>query len=310
MRREIMKSIISICILLCLTILASGMASAQGEYPTSVPAADLSASLASGLATGQASPLAACPQYGQAAAEGTYGTKVIAGDSDVGLPLSQFLTPPQAAAWVFYWDIGSTSGMYDDNDVVYLRFGAALPAQVQANNIRLTGWGNYPAGSYVKPGDSDIGQALIMPAPPLPSVLATGFYYMDLTGGAGYDLGDPVYLKVQAPAVPVTGTNDIRITECAGFPAGSRVSLIDPDANNPLTGFDTWLPWATRPTGGPIPVALPLRGPVAELAFYNANGNTDPVGNPIYDGGDLVYFDIAPGAPVTPIVSPNDVRLY
>jgi hypothetical protein len=264
---------ISICIMLCLAILASGQAVAQ-PAPQPVPLA-------------------------------TFGTKVIAGDADVGQPLSQFLTPPQLGAWVFYWDVGSTSGMYDDKDVAYLRFGSALPAQVQANNIRLTGWGNYPAGSYVKPGDSDIGQALIMPpTPALPSAGSTGFYYMDLTGGPGYDMGDPVYLKVQLPNALTTGTNDIRITASAGFSAGSRVSLIDPDANKPLSPFKA----IATAAGGPFLASTRL--PVAELAFFNANGNTDGAGNPIYDEGDVVYFDISPGGPFTPIVSPNDIRLY
>jgi|WetSurMetagenome_2_1015567.scaffolds.fasta_scaffold224107_2 hypothetical protein len=129
MRREILKSIISICILLCLTILASGMAAAQGEYPTSVPAAGQGASLASGLATGQSALLAACPQYGQAGAEGTFGTKVMSGDSDVGLPLSNFGNvglPFQTFGWVAYWDIGTTPGFYDNQDVAYLQFGSAL----------------------------------------------------------------------------------------------------------------------------------------------------------------------------------------
>lgn len=259
-----MNNRISICILLCLAILASG----------------------------------------QAAAQGTYGTKVQAGSPDVGLPLSQFNLGPQPTAFVFYWDIGSTSGMYDDKDVAYLRFSLLAPAQVQANNIRLTGWGNYPAGSYVKPGDSDIGQALIMPFPPLPAAIPTGFYYMDLTGGPGYDMGDPVYLKVQLPALARTGTNDIRITANGAFPAGSRVSLIDPDADKPLTPFKTPI----NPITGATLAAG--RAPIAQLAFFNANGNTNPGGFPIYDEGDVVYFDISPGGPLTPIVSPNDIRLY
>lgn len=241
---------------------------------------------------------------GQAAAQGTYGTKVQAEDPDMGLPLSQFLAPQQAGAWVFYWDIGSTSGMYDDKDVAYLRFGTAAPAQVQANNIRLTGWGTYPAGSYVKPGDSDIGQALIMPAPLLPSAAFTGYYYMDLIGGVGYDMGDPVYLKVQAPATATTGSNDIRITSSPGFPAGSRVSLIDPDANKPLTPFKA----IATGLGGPILASFPQA--FARFAFFNANGNTNPAGAPIFDEGDVVYFDINPGGPGTSIVSPNDIRLF
>jgi hypothetical protein len=310
MRREIMNSKISICILLCLTVLASGMAAAQGGYPASGPAADQGASLSSGQATGQAAPLAACPQYGQAAAEGTFGTKVVAGDSDVGLPLSIF-SPGQFSVNAFYWDIGTTPGLFDDRDVAYLRFGPALPpAQVQANNIRLTGWGSYSAGSYVKPGDLDIGQALLNVAPFLPSGLATGFYYMDVTGGQGYDLGDPVYLKLQSPSVaPIsTETNDIRITPNAGFPAGSRVSLNDPDGGKRLVPVPTFM--ALPGFGGGVAPTSP-RALIAQLAFYNANGNVNLVGAALYDEGDVVYFDVNPGLlPAIPIVSPNDIRLF
>jgi len=298
------------------------MAAAQGEWPTSVPTADQGASLASGLATGQEASLATCPQYGQAAAEGTFGTKVKAGDEDVGIPLSLFSasvgTPPaimiQFNAWVSYWDIGTTPGFYDDQDVAYLQFGSNIfgPLRiVRANNIRLTGWGPYPAGSYVKPGDSDIGQILVQPPQAgLPSGIQADFYYMDVIGGAGYDVGDPVYLKVQSPihlfGPPLTGTNDIRITANAGFPAGSRVSLNDPDAAKPLTLFMP--PVAIPPAGGPIPTSPAVGLAVAQLGFFNANGNViaPPGSQAIYDDGDVVYFDINPLG----VVSPNDIRLY
>jgi hypothetical protein len=323
MRREIMKSKISICILLCLTILASGMAAAQGEWPTSVPAADQGASLASGLATGQASPLAACPQYGQAAAEGSFGTKVKSGDTDVGLPLSTFAAIPgpnpaataQNTVYISYWDVGATPGIYDDQDVVYLQFGSALVPPtariVRTNNIRLTGWGTYPAGSYVKQGDSDMGQQLLpwFPAPnptAFASGITTGFSFMNVVGSTGYDLDDPVYLKTVAnPFVPAsTNTNDIRITANAGFPAGSRVSLNDPDAALPLSPFNV----VYTANGGPLAPLPPLPAPIATLSFYNANGNVMgiPPGSAIYDTGDFVYFDVNPIG----IVSPNDVRLY
>jgi len=274
---------ISICILLCLAILASG----------------------------------------QAAAQGTYGTKVQAGDPDVGLPLSTFapLVPPiplpqsQFNAYVSYWDLNSNN-VYDAQDVAYLQFGSSnAPFQsfVQANNIRLTGWGIYPAGSYVKAIDSDMSKPLILQPPALPSSASTtvSFYYLDATAGAGYDLGDPVYLKVQSPgpAINGVGTNDIRITANAGFPAGSIVSLNDPDAARPLTLFKLIpIPFLIQAQGGPFVASARL--PVAQLAFFNANGNTDVIGTPIYDDGDVVYFDIAPGAVATPIVSPNDIRLF
>jgi hypothetical protein len=63
---------------------------------------------------------------GQAAAQGTYGTKVNAGDPDVGLPLSQF-APIGALAqntfWISYWDLNA-NGLYDAQDVPYLQFGS------------------------------------------------------------------------------------------------------------------------------------------------------------------------------------------
>jgi hypothetical protein len=317
MRREIMKSIISICILLCLTVLASGMAAAQGEWPTSVPAAGPGASLASGQATGQASPLATCPQYGQAATEGTFGTKVNAGDSDEGRPLSQFSLPlGQNFLWITYWDIGSNLGLYDDEDVLYLQCGLSVPRSIHANDIRLTAWGNYPAGSYIKPSDPDMGQIPCMPVPLLPSGIEAGFYYLNVEGGPGYDMGDPVYLKVQSlpnvPALPETGTNDVRITPNAGFPAGTRVSNNDPDAGKILISFAPGTPLLgpIPPLGGPVPstvIAAPLN--VATIKFYNANGNvapTLPPLNAIYDEGDKVYLDIEPFG----IVSPNDIRLF
>ena len=174
-----MKAIAAICVLLCLAMISS-QATAQpyGTY-------------------------------------GTYGTKVKSGDPDVGLPLSNFAGIPfpstapftQNLYWISYWDINA-NGLYDDKDVVYLQFGStqAPPAQriVRPNNIRLTGWGSYPAGSYVKDSDSDVGQQLNTVPPAgyaLPAANQVGFYYLDIAGSAGYDLDDPVYLKVQSVVV-------------------------------------------------------------------------------------------------------------
>jgi hypothetical protein len=270
---------ISICILLCLTIIASG----------------------------------------QAAAQQTFGTKVNAGDPDVGLPLSAFSpiggtgggTTFQNNAYLSYWDIGSTPGLYDDQDVVYLQFGSAAGGAnriIRTNNIRMTGWGVYPPGSYVAPADSDIGQQLPPWAPPaitsFPTAAFTGFRYMNLVGGAGYDIGDPIYLKAGSASGPFTGTNDVRITPVPPYFAGSRVSLADPDAAKPTTAFYGNALGLGLPNAGPQ-IAATVPTPIASLAFFNANGNTLGA-HPIYDDGDVVYFDVAPLG----TVSPNDVRLY
>jgi len=114
-------------------------------------------------------------------------------------------------------------------------------------------------------------------------------------------------LKVQSPAGLVgepiiTGANDLRITANAGFLAGSRVSLNDPDAGNALTLF--YPPVAIPAAGGPS-LTTPS-GPIAQLSFFNANGNSQGPFNAIYDDGDVVYFDTNPVG----VVSPNDIRLY
>ena len=271
----------SICILLCLAILASG----------------------------------------QAAAQGTYGTKVNAGDPDVGLPLSNFAQIPAAGTpailwqnnfWISYWDLNA-NGLYDAQDVPYLQFGSTNlfpPAQriVRANNIRLAGWGSYPAGSYVSANDPDIGQQLntVPPAPyALPSAAFVGFYYLNVAGTAGYDMQDPVYLKVLSapfPLPPQAETNDIRITGYANYPAGSRVSITDPDAGKPLALFKL----DGGAIGGPTPTAAP--GPIGTFMFFNANGNiaNPPPFSAIFDDGDVVYLHVGFGA----AVGPGDIRLF
>jgi len=276
-----MNNRLSICILLCLAILASG----------------------------------------QAAAQGTYGTKVNAGDPDIGLPLSQFQpigALGQNAYWISYWDLNA-NGLYDAQDVPYLQFGSTnFPAAqriVRANNIRLAGWGNYPAGSYVKASDQDIGQQLNTVPPfayALPSFPAVGFYYLDVAGTTGYDLEDPVYLKVLSAAVAplALGTNDIRITGFANYPAGSRVSIIDPDAGKVLTAFIApIIPPIANLVGGPT-ATTPL-GQIGSFMFFNANGNiiNPPAFSPIFDDGDVVYFHVGAGGPGA-AVGPNDIRLF
>jgi len=264
---------------------------------------------------------------GQAAAQQTYGTKVTAGDPDIGLPLSSFnptigvipAIPPlatvtaQNTAYLSFWDVGATSGLFDNQDVVYLQFGssAGTPTRiVRANNIRMTGWGNYAAGSYVKPGDSDIGQQLL-PWPPttfpvVPNPPNLQFAYMEVDGSQGYGLGDPVYINIAGVGL-TTDTNDVRVTSFAGFPAGSRVSNADSDAARTLLSF-YFGPGLNVPAAGPA-LTGPVPWPIGRLSFYNANGNIAPTGgfaNGIYDDGDVVYFDVAP----LNIVSVNDVRLF
>jgi hypothetical protein len=256
--------------------------------------------------------------FGGAAAQ-TFGTKVTAGDPDVGLPLAPFgaggITGDpidgQDSAYLSYWDIGSTPGLYDDKDVVYLQFGSvAFGANriVRANNIRMTPFEpNYPAGSKVIAGDSDMGQQLLPWGTPLfPAGATIGFYYMDVSGGSGYNIGDPIYLKAGGINYNAVTTNDIRITSVDDYPAGSRVSLGDTDGGKLVNRFQA--PYAGLGTGGPQPTGTPT--PIASLWFFNANGNTDIQGNLIYDYPDLPYLHIGPVNSGQNAVTPGDVRLF
>jgi hypothetical protein len=250
-----------------------------------------------------------------AASAQSFGTKVKMGDPDLGIPLSTLGNatgfPFQNSVYVAYWDIGATPGLYDNEDVVYLQLGSVLgPVNkiVRVNNLRLTQWNNYTPGSKVKDVDPDIGQQ-VMPTPTNFPTLVTGFTYMDIGGVTpGYDLEDPIYLKVSIPLFPpwVTGSNDIRIAPVGNYPAVSKISNNDFDTNRPLSPFTN----PASAAGGPIIPNPPGIGSIAQIAFFNADGNTLPTGggstNPIYDYPDYVYLDIPPLI----VVSVNDVRLW
>jgi hypothetical protein len=82
--------------------------------------------------------------------------------------------------------------------------------------------------------------------------------------------------------------------------AGSKIKNNDVDWNTPLTLM-------LGATAGVVNLGL---GPVAELRFYNKDGDVTSLGAPIYGSEDPVYLDVSfPGFANYGIVSPNDVRL-
>jgi hypothetical protein len=207
------------------------------------------------------------------ASEYQFGTKVLSADKDIGRPL--FAMP--AGTDIRFWDTGAPG--YDDSDVVYL----AVPptGNTKANDIRLTPFGNLPAGSKVIPGDSDLN----MPIPPIPGPRAIRF--LNLFGGPTCDLGDPVYASQWTW---FTVVNDVRLnaTPGTGLKSGTKVRDFEPDLNKFFAP--------------PILVTLPTFGAsVNRLGFFDVNGNG------VYDYWDDVYMNVPVGFPAE--VSVNNIRL-
>ncbi|MDH7596792.1 MAG: hypothetical protein QHG98_03485 [Methanothrix sp.] len=232
-----------------------------------------------------------------------FGSKVDNTSPDLGHPLVDF-GGSQVPIDIGYWDVGQTPQIFDEDDMVYLHFGSAVPATINANDIRLTTIPDLglTAGSKVKARDIDCGQPLLpLPAPPL----IAGIYFMDLYGSSpGYDVNDLIYLKTLLPA-GITATNDVRLSDVdedkdgiTDLPGGSKVLDYHEDHNRLII---------------PMIIGFPIYPPVwqesiATIRFYNANGNTMN-GVPIYDYNDDVYIDV-PFSPLSPgVVSVNDVHL-
>lgn len=203
--------------------------------------------------------------FGSNAAIGyDFGTKVAPEDSDIGKPL--FSMP--SGTTICYWNTGGIPG-YDEKDVLYLHTPGI---SVNANDVRLTPVGTYPAGSKVTMQDKDIGMPLI----PLPG---PSIGYLNLYGSGVYDFQDPVYVHQNFPPSLITVLNDVRLTDINNFKAGTKVHNFDQDFNK-LFG----LGW------GPVPIK-----------FFDANGNG------LYDYPDDVYLNVPTG--VSGIVSVNNVRI-
>jgi hypothetical protein len=223
---------------------------------------------------------------------GQFGSKVMTGDADVGRFIEDFPAPLNPA--LGYWDTGANPGIYDDGDTIYLDvLGNGI---IDANDIRLTDYYGYLAGSKVISSDNDINKPLVA----LPGQ-AAGIYYADLYGSQGYDFQDPVYVLAMTPAAlgARTSTKDVRLGPVCGLSPGTKVLDYHPDNDGPA-----------------IPMIVPLSagGPVATIRFYNANGNVDGNGDPIYDYSDNVYIDVslpsvAMGGFPFGFVVPNNVRL-
>jgi len=200
-----------------------------------------------------------------------FGSKVQPNDADESKALNRFYVDPEFA----FYD-GNTRGLFEPEDPVYIHINPA-DSVVDVNDVRLTQFGIFPAGSQVRITDPDVGY-------PLSHFGTSGFHraevrYFDVDGNKAYNLDYPVYLNFN-PGTVTSG--DIRLTSYMGREAGSRVRDSDLDSGKPTT-------------------LLP-----GLLNFYNANGNINNGGFAIYDADDLIYLDTQPPFLTVTI---NDVRL-
>lgn len=229
-----------------------------------------------------------------------FGTKVTSFDSDFGAPLRTYAPPANPPTYfsLGYWETGVVNG-YDDTDVVYLHqgFAAGPPGVVLANDVRLTPFGYLAAGFKVTPQDNDIGMRL---KPLSASIPTATIAWVNSHGGPGHDLDDPVYLH-PGPAFPgtLTATNDVRLTEVAGLPAGSKVGNSDPDLPNAFANL-----W---PPNNPNPITRAGLAGVITIPTQPSVMYVDINGNSQYDYPDDVY--LITGTPPSPVVRVNDVRL-
>jgi hypothetical protein len=219
------------------------------------------------------------------ASEYPFGSKVMPTDSDVGKPLFNLpVATVGAGTTVLYWETGVIPG-YDTNDVVYLHVPGNLPPNtVAANDVRLTPFGNLPAGSKVTPQDNDIGQPLLV-LPPVGQLKS--ICYLDLYGSSQYDFMDPVY--VHRSNLPVTIVRDVRLTDANGLEPGTKVRNFDLDMNRRFGGTVNPITLLPQIAGGPI-------------KFFDVNGNG------VYDYLDDVYLNFPAAVPAGTVVV-NNIRL-
>lgn len=127
-----------------------------------------------------------------------FGSKVQAGDLDIGRPL--FRLPAETT--VAFWDIGTPG--YDEEDPVYLHIGPSASGTTNANDVRLTFIANVSPGSKVIFQDPDMNK----PIKQLSSIIS----FLDIHGSRAYDLDDPVYLHCfddsENPADMMTGFSE------------------------------------------------------------------------------------------------------
>ncbi len=208
-----------------------------------------------------------------------FGSKVQSPDLDLSRALSPFCAAPKFA----FIDLND-DGLPEANEPIYVHITHTFlvafrveKLQVGKDDVRLTPFDGYPAGSQVAEADPDYGKDLLILGTLFCPIQAE-LRYLDADGDGAYSLPDPVYLQFD-PAPIRSG--DVRITGYLGYEAGSRVL-------------------ASQADSGKLTTTLP-----GTFSFFNANGNINNRGEAVFDGGDVIYVDTKPFGSV----SVNDIRL-
>lgn len=190
-----------------------------------------------------------------------FGSKVLPHDIDESRALSPFYVGPELA----FVDLNN-NGLLEpgdplNGDPVYIHIDPTA-STVSENDVRLTSFGIFPAGSQVGATDPDHGKPLRKFG--FAGYPAAELRYFDVDGDRVYSLDDPVYLDLNPGTVRA---GDIRITSYNGYPAGSRVRDSDGDSDK-LTSV------------------LP-----GMFCFYNTYGDINNGGWGVFGQGDVVYLD-------------------
>jgi hypothetical protein len=105
----------------------------------------------------------------------------------------------------------------------------------------------YEFGSKVRTGDTDVNDVLIPNGG-----LAVGFMDLPPLNALAPDPSDVAYLhKGTFPGIISQG--DVRLSPFAGFPAGTRVKTIDPDAGRLINAFPVTANWVYSALFGGVP---------------------------------------------------------
>jgi hypothetical protein len=133
------------------------------------------------------------------------GSQVAKADNDIGQPLTKFGTGTTPRAELRFMDVNGDRA-YSLNDPIYLN---VVPGEINSNDVRITNYQGYSAGSRVADSDLDNG----LSTSTLPGMLSFFNANGNINNGgyAIYDRGDVVYMDTQYPFYLVT-INDVRMS--------------------------------------------------------------------------------------------------